>query len=100
MNHELMRPDECHRLQGRSMLDGDGCRCFLAAGFLECPPEARTVPVTLACAQRIVTRSRMQPRRNVQRSGDFCDNCGGANIVRTGTCLTCVDCGSTSGGCS
>ncbi len=31
--------------------------------------------------------------------GFFCDTCGGANMTRTGTCLTCQDCGTSSGGC-
>lgn len=33
-------------------------------------------------------------------SGDACNDCGSMRMVRTGTCLTCMDCGSTSGGCS
>lgn len=32
-------------------------------------------------------------------SGDLCSACGGMTI-RTGTCLTCVECGTSSGGCS
>jgi len=30
--------------------------------------------------------------------GQPCDRCGSLNLVRTGTCLTCLDCGTT-GGC-
>ena len=30
-------------------------------------------------------------------TGELCASCGGANMVRSGTCSTCVDCGSTSG---
>jgi hypothetical protein len=74
---------ECHRLQGRSILDGDGCRCFLDdGGFLPCP--------------------RPSPRREraPMLAGEICRDCGGPNMVRTGTCLTCQDCGSTSGGCT
>lgn len=33
-------------------------------------------------------------------SGDFCASCGAPSMVRTGTCLTCQSCGSSSGGCS
>ena len=33
-------------------------------------------------------------------SGDICSTCGAAAMVRTGTCLTCQNCASTSGGCS
>lgn len=35
-----------------------------------------------------------------QTTGDNCRDCGGFTMVRTGTCLTCSICGSTSGGCS
>jgi hypothetical protein len=30
-------------------------------------------------------------------TGDLCDRCGGCNVVRSGTCALCLDCGSTSG---
>ena len=33
-------------------------------------------------------------------TGDMCDSCQQFMMVRTGTCLTCMACGSTSGGCS
>lgn len=33
-------------------------------------------------------------------TGEICKECQGMNVVRTGTCLTCQDCGSTSGGCA
>jgi hypothetical protein len=33
-------------------------------------------------------------------TGDVCDRCGGSNMTRSGTCLLCLDCGSTLGGCS
>jgi hypothetical protein len=33
-------------------------------------------------------------------TGDVCDRCGGSNMTRSGTCVLCLDCGSTSGGCS
>ena len=44
------------------------------------------------------------PNLGVRRSaapatGDVCRRCGGANLARTGTCLTCQDCGESSGGC-
>lgn len=32
-------------------------------------------------------------------SGDLCGFCGGSNMLRTGTCVTCQDCG-TNEGCS
>ncbi len=30
-------------------------------------------------------------------SGHVCDNCGGSNVIRSGSCLLCQDCGQTSG---
>lgn len=33
-------------------------------------------------------------------TGDICDKCGSPDMVRDGKCLTCLACGSTSGGCS
>lgn len=30
-------------------------------------------------------------------TGDVCPSCGGANMVRSGSCATCLDCGGTSG---
>jgi ClpX C4-type zinc finger len=30
-------------------------------------------------------------------SGDFCGNCGSSRMIRTGTCVTCADCGTNSG---
>jgi hypothetical protein len=30
-------------------------------------------------------------------TGDCCQNCGGFRVVRSGTCATCADCGTTSG---
>jgi len=30
-------------------------------------------------------------------TGKYCKDCGGANMIRTGTCETCQDCGSNEG---
>jgi hypothetical protein len=38
------------------------------------------------------------PVRQAGYTGDVCDTCGGARMVRAGTCTRCEDCG-TSGGC-
>lgn len=32
-------------------------------------------------------------------TGNVCMKCGSGNQVRAGTCLLCLDCGDTSGGC-
>jgi len=33
-------------------------------------------------------------------TGNACSECGNMRMVRTGVCETCLDCGSSSGGCS
>lgn len=82
----------CQRLHGGSIRD---CGCMLRdkGGWLECPPEARRVLPKYAA--HVGTQ-----RPAGQFTGDLCADCGGLSMVRTGTCLTCQDCGSTSGGCS
>ncbi len=40
------------------------------------------------------------PKQVAAFSGDICQTCGSPNMVRTGTCLTCQNCGDTSAGCS
>lgn len=56
--------------------------------------EPRTAPKPVLCAKdREVA---------VQKgyTGDVCLSCGSFAMVRTGTCLSCLGCGATSGGCS
>jgi hypothetical protein len=81
----------CNRLHGKSVFD---CLCKLPdeGGWLECPSEARR-PVIRAAPNFI---SAMPP----SISGEFCLTCGSPSMIRTGTCLTCGDCGSSDGGCS
>ena len=38
--------------------------------------------------------------KDVGYTGDECATCGSMRMVRSGTCLTCQECGATSGGCS
>lgn len=42
----------------------------------------------------------LMPAFSSQFSGDICQDCGSTSMVRTGTCMTCQACGSSSGGCS
>lgn len=83
----------CARLHGRS---AKFCQCRKPneAGWHECPREARHV---LRGVQPPISATRPATAR---LSGDICTDCGGVSMVRTGTCMTCQDCGSTSGGCS
>lgn len=72
----------CLRLEGLSCR---GCECRLpnGAGWLACPSRA-FVPTR----QRVV---------NSQFTGDVCPDCGGLNMIRSGTCAVCGDCGATTG---
>lgn len=74
---------KCHRLAGGSVRDCE-CRLPNGSGWLPCPSEARGV----------------LRRSAPSYSGDICAECGSPSMVRTGTCLTCQNCGSSSGGCS
>lgn len=81
----------CMRVFGGSCRD---CACMLPleGGWTECPQEARGI---------------IPPRMSKHRreylgvyAGEFCHSCGSPNMIRTGTCMTCGDCGDSSGGCS
>lgn len=52
---------------------------------------------TGAYAARLVEVGTRQLARLGGFTGEMCESCGGANMVRSGTCSTCLDCGSTSG---
>lgn len=79
----------CKRALGGSCRE---CVCMLpnGAGWAECPKEARGA----------IDRKSAPAPHYLQPSGDICVDCGSSMMVRTGTCLTCQACGSSSGGCS
>lgn len=90
----------CMRVFGGSCRE---CVCMLpaAAGWAECPLEAKgLIPERKSALPfRHVKIASMQPRTS-SLAGEFCHSCGGPNMIRTGTCMTCGDCGDSSGGCS
>lgn len=45
-------------------------------------------------------KPRSPPTPPSQLAGEFCKDCGSPNMMRSGTCLTCRDCGSSNDGCS
>ena len=48
--------------------------------------------------EKLTTKAPTQTTpQNSGFTGNFCSDCGGAKMVRTGTCEMCLDCGSTSG---
>lgn len=119
-----LAPDFCARLHGKSIRQ---CACRLPneGGWALCPPEARGLLKPIDPRRLVVSAPsvfRVGPahtslseakvpahltgstpvNRPAQQmpspTGEFCE-CGGV-MTRSGTCLTCQDCGSSSGGCS
>lgn len=75
--------------------------CFVPPGdpdAAECVPwsaEGRLYqPIKYAKGQRVSATTLARP---VTQTGYTCDNCGGSNMIRSGTCMTCGDCGTTTG---
>ncbi len=66
-------------------------RELMASHDLDSPREHTDLQVA-GCACR-------RPNISPANRGDSCATCGGINMVPSGSCLLCQDCG-TSGGCS
>jgi hypothetical protein len=96
MDGELMAAT-CKRLHGGSVRD---CARRLPDGWAECPQEARHPMPKWISEIEAVSASAPVLDMPMRFSGELCQDCGGSNVIRTGTCLTCQDCGGTSGGCS
>ena len=64
-------------------------------------PEARFVSVTLSEPPKdqveFATPDRPAPGQPAGPCGEVCVTCGGVNLRRAGSCLTCQDCGTTTG---
>ncbi len=54
-----------------------------------------THPRVPVAARKLPAKNGHKPK--VENSGKFCPDCGGARIVRTGSCETCQDCGRNEG---
>ena len=62
--------------------------------------EKRDVQMTLEASVAPildVENKTRQAARERGLTGDICDDCGGSQMVRNGTCLKCNECGSTTG---
>ena len=59
--------------------------------------ERREVQMTLEAAVGDVDTRTRQAARERGFTGDICEDCGGSQMVRNGTCLKCNECGSTTG---
>lgn len=74
------------------------------ADLLLDPPEVVASPTPRAPKPRPPAEGETLVRREIALSqgytGDACGSCGAFAMKRSGTCLTCDSCASTSGGCS
>ena len=94
----LLRPD--HRIAG-AWDPRAGPRPHETAPSTPAPPKPTTRHV-VPTVQHAPTNgashgrpSRRQPKKT-HNTGEFCAYCGNPNIVRTGTCGTCLDCGEST----
>jgi hypothetical protein len=94
-----IEPARCNRLVGRPMTE---CACRLADGWAECPPAARKGSGQrrrgAGGADRSGGADPFCGGPAASFTGDLCPDCGSFLMVRTGTCATCQNCGTT-GGC-
>ncbi len=84
MTPEVMTETLKHNLSlGEDFLhddfDHEHCQCGKLSGFV---------------VQKLITLPMVR-----SKGGNSCATCGGINMLPTGSCETCMDCG-TSGGCS
>lgn len=63
----------------------------------EAPRPGALPSVPRAMATELGPPARPEHARLGGYTGDTCNVCGGAALVRAGTCITCQDCGSTTG---
>lgn len=57
--------------------------------------------ITLNDPLAVHTNTQAKPRNtNYEMPGIHCEDCGSEEFTRSGTCLVCVNCGKTTGGCS
>ena len=71
-----------------------------AQGLVRSQGEKREIQMTLDAAVAPILDSESATRQAAKErgfTGDICDDCGGSQMVRNGTCLKCNECGSTTG---
>jgi ribonucleoside-diphosphate reductase alpha chain len=71
-----------------------------AQGLARSQGERREVQMTLEAVVRPIVDAETRTRQAAKErgfTGDICDDCGGSQMVRNGTCLKCNECGSTTG---
>lgn len=65
-------------------------------GLVRHEGEKRDVQLTLDVSET-AEQKRMRIAREQGFTGDICGTCGGSKMQRSGTCLKCAECGSTTG---
>ena len=69
-------------------------------GLARSQGERREVQMTLEAAVGPIIDAETMTRQAAKErgfTGDICDDCGGSQMVRNGTCLKCNECGATTG---
>jgi ribonucleoside-diphosphate reductase alpha chain len=69
-------------------------------GVVRSQGEKRDVQMTLEASVAPLGRLEERARQAAKErgfTGDVCDDCGGSQMVRNGTCLKCNECGATTG---
>ncbi|MEQ8708551.1 MAG: vitamin B12-dependent ribonucleotide reductase [Rhodospirillales bacterium] len=78
----------------RLAMDGDGVETSVSQSVHAQAVVAMAPEVETAMDERL---TRMREARMKGYEGDSCGECGNFTLVRNGTCMKCVTCGSTSG---
>ena len=69
-------------------------------GVVRSQGEKREVQMTLEASVAPLGSLEARARQAAKErgfTGDICDDCGGSQMVRNGTCLKCNECGATTG---
>jgi hypothetical protein len=92
---------QCHRSIGLSCRNCRMCRVD-GGGWLRCPASNTPTYYMTHGEQQVMKKALYASSTLVAKgfTGDICADCGSMAMIRTGVCLTCQSCGSSSGGCS
>jgi len=67
------------------------------SGVVRSQGEKREIQMTLEASVADMATKTRQDAKERGFTGDICDDCGGSQMVRNGTCLKCNECGATTG---
>lgn len=75
-------------------LDKEESRSY---NFSLAPTEPRSIPKSLMREEQGILTDKVKQAMNKGYTGDICPECQSLTMVRNGTCLKCMTCGSTTG---